>query len=124
MAVEEYKGAEIYACLTEEFQMNSDMAFETAVRAKRGGGLTKDALYLKGLSELLAYLHHDGEMEILFLGKFSLKQLHSLEKLLEQGVLTPPDLIPQYLLNKNAQERLNRVRSLPLCSLYQESPEQ
>src|SRR5690554_705052 len=124
MAVEEYKGAEIYACLTEEFQMNSDMAFETAVRAKRGGGLTKDALYLKGLSELLAYLHHDGEMEILFLGKFSLKQLHSLEKLLEQGVLTPPDLIPQYLLNKSAQERLNRVRSLPLCSLYQESPEQ
>ncbi|HEY9091772.1 tyrosine/phenylalanine carboxypeptidase domain-containing protein [Parasphingorhabdus sp.] len=124
MAIEEYKGAEIYACLAEEFHMNSDMAFETAVRAKRGGGLTKDALYLKGLSELLAYLHHDGEMEILFLGKFALKQLHSLEKLLEQGVIIPPDIIPQFLHNRNAQERLNRVRSMSLCSLYQESPEQ
>jgi uncharacterized protein (TIGR02421 family) len=123
MAVEEYSGAEIYACLTEEFHMNADMAFDTALRAKRGGGLTKDALYLKGLSELLAYLHHDGDMEILFLGKFAMKQLHSLEKLLVEGIISPPDIIPQFLTQKSAQKRLERVRSIPLTSLYQESPE-
>ena len=103
--------------------MNADMAFDTALRAKRGGGLTKDALYLKGLSELLAYLHHDGDMEILFLGKFAMKQLHSLEKLLVEGIISPPDIIPQFLTQKSAQKRLERVRSIPLTSLYQESPE-
>jgi len=123
MAVEECSGADIYACLFEEFGMDTDTAFNTALRAKRGGGLTKDALYLKGLSELLAYLHHDGDMEILFLGKFALKQLHSLEKLLEQGIISPPDIIPQFLTDAGAQKRLQRVRSLPLNSLYQESPE-
>lgn len=123
MAVEECSGAEIYACLSEEFQMEADTAFNTALRAKRGGGLTKDALYLKGLSELLAYLHHDGDMEILFLGKFALKQLHSLEKLLELGIINPPDIIPVFLTEANAQKRLARARSLPLNSLYQESPE-
>lgn len=123
MAVEEYSGAEIYVCLAEEFQMDADMAFDTALRAKRGGGLTKDALYLKGLSELLAYLHHDGDMEILFLGKFAMKQLHSLEKLLVEGIISPPDIIPQFLTQKSAQKRLERVRSIPLTSLYQESPE-
>lgn len=123
MAVEESSGAEIYACLAEEFHMEADTAFHTALRAKRGGGLTKDALYLKGLSELLAYLHHDGDMEILFLGKFALKQLHSLEKLLEQGTIITPDIIPVFLTDAEAQKRLARVRALPLNALYQESPE-
>ncbi|WP_373491164.1 tyrosine/phenylalanine carboxypeptidase domain-containing protein [Parasphingorhabdus sp.] len=123
MAVEESSGADIYACLTEEFHIGADMAFDTALRAKRGGGLTKDALYLKGLSELLAYLQHDGDMEILFLGKFALKQLHSLEKLLEQGIIHPPDIIPSFLTDADARKRLQRVRSLPLHALYQESPE-
>jgi len=123
MAVDECSGADIYACLFEQFGMDAETAFSTALRAKRGGGLTKDALYLKGLSELLAYLHHGGDMEILFLGKFALKQLHSLEKLLEQGIVSPPDIIPQFLTDAAAQKRLQRVRSLPLNSLYQESPE-
>ena len=41
--------------------------------AKRGGGLTKDALYLKGLIELLAFFKQGGAMEPLLLGKFDLK---------------------------------------------------
>jgi len=123
MAVNEFSGADIYACLHDEFHIDDEMAFDTALRAKRGGGLTKDALYLKGLSELLAYLHHDGEIEILFLGKFALKQLHSLEKLLEQGIVRPPDLIPQFLTDADARKRLDRVRSMALTSLYQESPD-
>lgn len=123
MAVDEFSGADIYACLHDEFDIDAEMAFDTALRAKRGGGLTKDALYLKGLSELLAYLHHDGDIEILFLGKFALKQLHSLEKLLEQGIVQPPEIIPQFLTDADAKKRLERVRSLPLNSIYQESPD-
>jgi len=123
MAVEEHSGADIYARLVEEFHMEADMAFDTALRAKRGGGLTKDALYLKGLAELHAYLRRGGDIEILFLGKFAMKQLHSLEKLLEEGVINPPDIIPEYITDPGAQKRLERVRSIPLNSLYQESPE-
>lgn len=122
MAVEEAKGPDIYACLVEEHGIRSKEAFDTAVRAKRGGGLTKDALYLKGLAELLAYLGHDGEFAILFLGKFALKQLPSLQKLIEAGILHPPDLLPAYCGEEAARRRLAQARTSPLKTLYQESP--
>lgn len=123
MAVEEKKGPEIYDCLVEEHGIRSKDAFDTAVRAKRGGGLTKDALYLKGLAELLAYLHHDGEFDILFLGKFALKQLPSLKKLMHEGVLRQPELLPSHCIDDGAIQRLAKARTLPLQALYQEVPE-
>ncbi|MEC7421219.1 MAG: tyrosine/phenylalanine carboxypeptidase domain-containing protein [Pseudomonadota bacterium] len=123
MAAEKETGAEIYACLTEQHAIPSKDAFDTAVRAKRGGGLTKDALYLKGLEELLAYLSHGDKFEILFLGKFALKQLPSLEKLIELGILHPPELLPTYCDDAAARQRLAQVRKLPLSALYQETPQ-
>ncbi len=124
MAAEETAGAEIYACLVDQHEIRSKDAFDTAVRAKRGGGLTKDALYLKGLAELLAYLSHDGEFDILFLGKFALKQLPSLEKLIDQGILHAPELLPAYCEDDAARKRLTAARKLPLEALYQENPHQ
>lgn len=123
MAVQERKGAEIYACLFEECRIDSETAFDTALRAKRGGGMTKDALYLEGLAELLSYLSHDGDLEVLYLGKFALKQLHSLEKLIEQGILHPPEIFPSFLQHQTALDRLARARTLPLDAFYQEKPE-
>ncbi|MBU1756754.1 MAG: DUF1704 domain-containing protein [Alphaproteobacteria bacterium] len=121
MAVEERAGPEIYACLTEEYHIDSETAFDTALRAKRGGGLTKDALYLKGLAELLAYLRNGGDFEILFLGKFALKHLHSLERLIEDGILHHPEILPPYLQDPSALDRLAQARRIPLTQFYQES---
>ena len=123
MAVEEEQGAKIYACLVEEHGLRSKDAFDTAVRAKRGGGLTKDALYLKGLEELLAHLSHNDEFEILFLGKFALKHLPSLQKLIDQGILHRPELLPAYCDDEAACQRLAKARRLPLEALYQETPQ-
>ncbi|QQN73307.1 tyrosine/phenylalanine carboxypeptidase domain-containing protein [Croceicoccus sp. YJ47] len=123
MAVKEESGPNIYACLTDEHGIGNEMAFDTAVRAKRGGGLTKDALYLKGLAELLAHLRHGGDFEILFLGKFALKQLPTLEHLLDEGIVRRPAILPTYVTDPPAIERLARVRNLSLESLYQERPE-
>lgn len=122
MAVEESTGPEIYACLMEDYQIDSAVAFDTALRAKRGGGLTKDALYLKGLAELLAYLRNGGDFEILFLGKFALKHLHSLETLLDDGILHPPEILPSYLGNPSVQKRLAEARTIAITEFYHESP--
>lgn len=121
MAVEERLGPEIYACLVDEHHIDCATAFDTTLRAKRGGGLTKDALYLKGLAELLAYLRRDGDLEILFLGKFALKHLHILETLVGDGVLHPPEILPSFIQNPSARERLAEARTVPLKQFYQES---
>jgi len=124
MAVREAAGPEIFACLTEEHALAPDVAFDTALRAKRGGGLTKDALYLKGLDELLAYLANDGALEVLMLGKFALKHLHTIDLLLEEGVLVPPDILPAWLTDAVARQRLAVARTTPLYALFQEHPAQ
>jgi len=123
MAVHEEKGPNIFACLVEEHDFDSRAAFDTALRAKRGGGLTKDALYLKGLAELLAHLARDGDLEVLFLGKFALKHLHTIEALIESGILHPPEILPSYLRDETALHRLARARKMPLAKFYQESPQ-
>ena len=42
-----------FACLHETHGFSTGDAFDVAVRARRGGGLTKDAVYLRGLRDLL-----------------------------------------------------------------------
>lgn len=122
MAVREAMGPEIFACLVEQHAIPADTAFDTALRAKRGGGLTKDALYLKGLAELLAYLARGGELDVLMLGKFALKHLHTIEQLLDEGVLSPPAILPAFLTDDVARQRLAEARQTPLHALYHESP--
>ena len=46
-------------------------AFSIALRVYRGGGLTKDVVYLRGLCQVLEYLKSGGDLELLFVGKIA-----------------------------------------------------
>lgn len=81
-------------------------AFTTTMRAYRSGGLTKDAIYLRGLVDLLCHLKGGGTLDHLWLGKFSLDDLPLIEALDEAGVLNPPRLLPRWLDDVGAAERL------------------
>ena len=122
MAVREEPAAEVYAAMRDRCGLAEEPAFSTTVRALRGGGMTKDALYLGGLRALLDHLKHGGGFEVLFLGKFALKHLHVLEKLLERGTLVGPALLPRYLQDPAARRRLEEARSLGLTDLWQKAP--
>ena len=120
MAVKGELGASVFACLHEEHGLSENSAFDVTARAKRGGGLTKDAVYLAGLIELLAWLASDGDIETLFLGKFAMKQLTPLLELQTRGLLKQPAILPRYLGNDAARARLEKARTLPVWELYQE----
>lgn len=109
----------IFACLHETHGMPTDDAFDVAVRARRGGGLTKDAVYLRGLRDLLAYLDAGGEFDALFLGKFALAQLELLEALVDDGWVVPPALLPRYAADDNFHTRLEACRRTPVEELFQ-----
>lgn len=81
-------------------------AFTTTMRAYRSGGLTKDAIYLRGLVDLLAHLRGGGTLDHLWLGKFSLDDLPLIESLDEADVLNPPRVLPRWLDDPVAAERL------------------
>lgn len=89
---------------------NRRTAYMIAMRVHRGGGYTKDAVYLKGLVDLLAYLARGGDLEPLYLGKIAIDYLPFVEELQRRQVLSPGPLRPRYLDRPEAAARLERVR--------------
>ena len=80
------------------------------MRCVRAGGLTKDAIYLRGLIDLLGHLADGGDLDLLLLGKLSLDDLPLVAEFVERGVLVAPRLRPRYLDGPDAHRRLDRLR--------------
>ena len=60
---------ETFRALNHNYDFSQRTAYTIAMRLYRGGGLTKDAVYLRGLLQILRYLREGGELEPLFVGK-------------------------------------------------------
>lgn len=96
--------------LTHSHGFNDGMAFNIAMRVYRGGGFTKDAVYLRGLATLLEYLGEGNDLELLFLGKIALEHLPFIEELKWRKVLKAGPLRPRYLDDPEVAERLKRLQ--------------
>ena len=112
----------IFDVLHNTHELPTDDAFDVAVRARRGGGLTKDAVYLSGLRDLVHYLREDGDFELLFIGKFALSHKVVLEQLIDEGWVTAPDLLPRYFSAPGLTDRLAHCRGLSVAHLFHEEP--
>lgn len=84
-------------------------AWTTVMRVYRSGGMTKDAIYLRGLVELLEHLGADGSLDQLWLGKFSLRDLPLIGDLEDRGLLRPPRVLPRYLHEPATHANLARA---------------
>ncbi|WP_420461031.1 flavohemoglobin expression-modulating QEGLA motif protein [Neolewinella sp.] len=104
---------ETFQLLHEQHGVPVRAAFYTTARIYRGGGFTKDAVYLRGLVELLDYLGRGGELEPLFIGKLRLDYVPLLDELRQRGILRPPPLTPRYLVQDReaGHPKLNRLRA-------------
>ncbi len=112
---------ETFRELKESYGFAEYTAFLVTMRVFRGGGFTKDAIYLRGLLELLDYLGNDGEIELLLLGKIAMDHLPLVRELQWRRVLESALLRPHYLEMDGAKERLARLRRQPsLLALTEE----
>jgi uncharacterized protein (TIGR02421 family) len=102
---------ETYRLVSDEAGLSSRGAFTVTLRLHRGGGLTKDMVYLRGLRDLLAHLAGGGPFWPLFVGKIALRHLGAVEDLRQRGVLRDPPLRPRYADDEAALRRLDRARS-------------
>ena len=96
--------------LTDEYGFEMGTAFDVTARIHQGGGCTKDIIYLRGLIELMDYLKQGGELAPLFVGKISQKHVPLMEELNHRNILKPIPLLPRYLQDKQAMERLHLVK--------------
>lgn len=82
-----------YQRLLDEFHPNPDKLYYLVTRVYRGGGFTKDFLYLRGFRKVLG-LHEDQiSLNNLFIGKTTHHYLPQLNELVDRGILNRP----QYL---------------------------
>lgn len=122
MAIDGLDVPEIFDHLHRSHEFPMDEAFDIAVRAMRGGGLTKDAVYLSGLRDLVEYLNDGGEFALLFVGKFALSHQRVMDQLIEECWVTPAELMPRYLTSPAAERRLEQCRSLSIEELFHKEP--
>jgi uncharacterized protein (TIGR02421 family) len=102
---------ETFRILDRNFEFSQRTAYTITMRIYRGGGLTKDAVYLRGLLQILRYLREGGELEPLYLGKVASTHLPLIAELRHRDIVKPPVLRPRYLLDPTALARLERLRA-------------
>jgi uncharacterized protein (TIGR02421 family) len=89
-------------------------AWTITMRVMRGGGYTKDVIYLRGLVQLVDHLERH-PIEPLLTGKMHLSDIPTVTELLGAGVLQPPAVRPHWLDEPGAQERLDGLGRTPIA---------
>jgi uncharacterized protein (TIGR02421 family) len=102
---------ENYREMTGRFGFARRSAFGVLVRVYRGGGLTKDAAYLRGFQKVFHYVQNGGNIDELYIGKIALEHLPIIRELKWRKVLSDPPLLPYLLSDPGAQERLKEIQN-------------
>lgn len=100
-----------YSMLVGEYGFGPVAAFHLAMRLYRGGGLAKDAIYLRGLLELLSHLKSGGALDPFWMGKISASHFRVMQELNLRGLLKAPVIRPAFLTHPQAQARLDKARA-------------
>jgi uncharacterized protein (TIGR02421 family) len=101
---------EVFTSLHRHHDFSPRDAFDITVRVFRGGGLTKDALYLRGLGDVTQHLREHGDPLTLYTGKVALDQWAALEALIHRGLVRPPAIKPLWHERADVKTRLERLR--------------
>ncbi|MBF0382795.1 MAG: DUF1704 domain-containing protein [Magnetococcales bacterium] len=97
--------------LHQDYGFTRETAFQISMRVHRGGGLTKDLVYLRGLDWVLKYLGNGGDLEPLWIGKIGIRHINIIQELLWRKVITPSPLSPRFLHELSARERMEKLRA-------------
>lgn len=113
---------ETFRLLCDDYGYDARTAFTITMRVYRGGGLTKDSIYLNGLKRLLNWLQQGNELEPLFIGKIREDYVPLIDELLHRRVLKPAPLRPRYLDNPGVQDKLKELKEgIPVINLVKDT---
>ncbi len=102
--------------LLRDLGFGSRMAFNVAARVYRSGGLSKDAIYLRGFRQVLGLLADGSDLNPFWYGKIAARHVPVIEELAARGLLQPPRSLPQFLARPDAQARIETMRTAPPLS--------
>ncbi|HUF45597.1 MAG TPA: flavohemoglobin expression-modulating QEGLA motif protein [Aestuariivirgaceae bacterium] len=103
--------AEIFHTLVRDHSFTAIGAFNLTLRLYRGGGLAKDAIYLRGLLQVLDHLKGGGALDPFWMGKIAGSHFAIMEELSTRGLLRAPAVMPAFLSHPGARSRLEEART-------------
>ncbi len=106
--------------LNHAFGFSQRTAFMVTLRTFRSGGLTKDAVYLKGFLNLIQHVKRGAELDPLFVGKIGAAHIPIVKELQWRKVLHPAPLRPRYMLDPKFPERLAKLKSSNIMNVMSE----
>lgn len=109
-----YSFSRTFRLLHNQYDLEREEAFYITVRAHRGGGFTKDYLYLTGLKKVYDYYHAGKDLSVLLTGKVSLEYVDEIQTLIKKELAVPAKHITDsYAENKNTNKKVDFIlRSL------------
>ncbi|MFC0605614.1 flavohemoglobin expression-modulating QEGLA motif protein [Winogradskyella pulchriflava] len=109
-----YSFSDTFHLLHNQHKLNRDKAFVITLRVHRGGGFTKDHLYLSGLRNVYKYAKKGKDLGVLLTGKVSQDYIPTIKKMQKLGLaLSPKYITDAYATNDNKNANLDFIlRSL------------
>jgi hypothetical protein len=102
---------ETFRMLDRTYAFAQRAAYNITMRVYRGGGLTKDAVYLRGLKAILKYVQKGGDLDPLLVGKMAIEHIPTIRELQYRKVLARAPIVPRYMQDSVSLERLQRLRA-------------
>ncbi|WP_299547585.1 tyrosine/phenylalanine carboxypeptidase domain-containing protein [Seonamhaeicola sp.] len=109
-----YSFSKTFRLLHNQYDLDREKAFFITLRVHRGGGFTKDYLYLTGLKKIYDYYHQGKDLTLLLTGKVTLEYAEDIEALMKKGLAVPAKYITDaYTENSNTDKTVEFIlRSL------------
>lgn len=105
-----YSFSDTFHLLHNQHKLNRDKAFGITLRVHRGGGFTKDHLYLRGLRNVYKYAKKGKDLGVLLTGKVSQEYIPTINKMQKLGLALPPKYYTDaYITNDNKDTNLDFI---------------
>ena len=84
-----YSFSDTFDLIHGQYKLNKNEAFGITLRAHRGGGFTKDHLYLSGLRKIYKRYQKERSLDVLLTGKVALENEDTIKYLKNLGLVQP-----------------------------------
>lgn len=107
-----YSFSDTFDLLYSQYKLDKETAWSITLRAHRGGGFTKDYLYLSGLKKVYDYYSSGKDMGLLLTGKVSIEDENLIKKLQKSGLAEKnTHFTPSFQKNNNTNDKLDFLLS-------------
>ncbi|MFD1613760.1 flavohemoglobin expression-modulating QEGLA motif protein [Gelatiniphilus marinus] len=105
-----YSFSKTFSLLHNQYDLDRETAYYISVRAHRGGGFTKDYLYLTGLKKVYDYYRSGNDLNLLLTGKVSLEYTKEIQLFIDKGLAVPAKYITDaYAENSNTNKTVDFI---------------